>query len=251
MTRDRGLGRYAGRSRGEQRVRFLPADESSFMWTTKMHDQASLPAFGETERVLLAGAGDRAAFDQLVHHYRPALLALTFLRTRDICEAEDLVQQILVRIWRKLPGLRQPDSFLPWMKSIAANACSTWYRRTERLATSIDMMPACQLLARYDATPLEIVLSGEKQREVHRALLLLPKANRLALLMHVWGSYSYAEIAAFTDVPVTTVEGRIYRAKRQMRSILRDEGAAFLRSGPCHAPSDATKESDHDKPEAE
>jgi DNA-directed RNA polymerase specialized sigma24 family protein len=96
--------------------------------------------------------------------------------------------------------------------------------------------------------PLEVVLSGEKQRELHRALLLLPQANRLALLMHVWGNYSYAEIAAFTEVRVTTVEGRIYRAKRQMQRLLYDEGTAFLTSRPDYPMSETTKERLHDKP---
>jgi type II secretory pathway component PulF len=47
-------------------------------------------------------------------------------------------------------------------------------------------------------------------------------------MMHVWGDYSYKEIALFTGVELTTVEGRIHRAKRQLRQLLRDEGAEFL-----------------------
>jgi RNA polymerase sigma factor (sigma-70 family) len=213
-----------------------------------MHDKATLPPSWDTERVLLACAGDGAAFDQLVHHYRPVLLALTFLRTRNIYEAEDLVQQILIRAWQKLPGLHQPALFLPWIKTIAANACSTWYRRCSPQTTSLDTEPVCRLLADGAPKPLEIALSGEKQRELHRALLLLPHANRLALLMHVWGNYSYAEIAAFTEVRVTTVEGRIYRAKRQMQQLLRDQGAAFLTSRPGHPTPETTKEHRNDEP---
>src|SRR5579884_1980638 len=213
-----------------------------------MDNKATLPPSWDTEQVLLAGAGDRAAFDALVRHYRPVLLALTFLRTRNLYDAEDLVQEILLRVWQKLPGLHQPALFLPWMKTIAVNACRTWVRRRTAQTTSLDTESACQLLADGAPKPLETVLSGEKQRELHRALLQLPQANRLALLMHVWGDYSYAEIAAFTEVRVTTVEGRIYRAKRQLQPLLRDEGAAFLtsRSGPSMPVT--TKEPGNDKP---
>lgn len=213
-----------------------------------MDNKATLPPSWDTERVLLAGAGDRTAFDQLVCHYRPVLLALTFLRTRNLCEAEDLVQEILLRVWQKLPGLHQPALFLPWMKTITANACSTWYRRRPSQMTSLETEPACRFLEDAAPKPVEIVLSGEKQRELHRALLLLPQANRLALLMHVWGDYSYAEIAAFTEVRATTVEGRIYRAKRQMQYLLRDEGTAFLTSLPGHSMPGTTKEPGNDKP---
>jgi RNA polymerase sigma-70 factor (ECF subfamily) len=214
-----------------------------------MPNKAATPPSWDTELILLACAGDRTAFDQLVPHYRPVLLGLTFLRTRDLCEAEDLVQEILLRVWQKLPGLHIPALFLPWMKTIAANTCSTWYRRRPAQTTSLDTEPTRQLLADGATKPLEIVLSGEKQRELHRALLLLPQANRLALLMHVWGDYSYAEIAALTEVPVTTVEGRIYRAKRQMQRLLYDEGTAFLTSSPSHPIPETTKEHTHDKPE--
>jgi RNA polymerase sigma factor (sigma-70 family) len=212
-----------------------------------MQNEAKLPQSWGAEQILLASAGDRAAFDQLVHHYRPVLLALTFLRTRDICEAEDLVQEILLRVWQKLPGLHIPRLFLPWIKTIAANACSTWYRRHPTPVTSLDTEPTCQLIADRAPKPLETLLSREKQRELHRALLLLPQANRLALLMHVWGNYSYAEIAAFTEVRVTTVEGRIYRAKRQMQRLLYDEGTAFLSSRPDHTMPETTKESINDR----
>lgn len=213
--------------------------------------RVTLAQDGEAEQVMLACAGDRAAFDQLVRRYRPVLLALTFLRTRDLSEAEDLVQAILLRVWQKLPGLRQPAFFLPWIKTIAANVCSTWYRRRPPLTTSLDTEPACQLRADNAPKPIEVVLSGEKQRELHRALLLLPQANRLALLMHVWGSYSYAEIATFTEVRVTTVEGRIYRAKRQMQRLLRDEGTAFFTSHSGHPTPEITKEPGNDHSEDE
>ena len=134
------------------------------------------------------------------------------------------------------------------MKTIAANLRSTWYRRRPAHSTSLDTEPLSQLIANAASNPLEIVLTNEKQRELHRALLLLPQANRLALLMHVWGNYSYAEIAAFTEVRVTTVEGRIYRAKRHMQRLLYDEGSAFLTGRPGHAMSETTKEHTHDKP---
>jgi hypothetical protein len=75
--------------------------------------------------------------------------------------------------------------------------------------------------------PLDELLAREQQRSLRQALVALPVANRVALLMHVWGDYSYQEIAAFTGVPVTTVEGRIHRARRQLRGLLRDEAGGL------------------------
>ncbi len=133
------------------------------------------------------------------------------------------------------------------MKTIATNTCSTWYRRRTFQTSSLDTEPICQILKDKAPTPLEIVLSGEKQRELHRALLLLSAANRLALLMHVWEDYSYMEIAAFTEVSVSTVEGRIYRAKRQMQRLLFDEGSALFSSHPGNSMIDKMKEHRNDE----
>ncbi|HLJ56438.1 MAG TPA: RNA polymerase sigma factor [Chthonomonadaceae bacterium] len=200
------------------------------------------PASETTAWVVRACAGDAAAFARLVRHYQPVLLALTFLRTRNLCDAEDRVQEILLRVWRKLPGLRNPDLFRPWMRAIAANACGRWGLYRPIQTASLDTEPACLTLERGAARPLDALMSAEKQRELHRVLLQIPAANRLALLMHEWGGYSHAQIADFTEVRATTVEGRIYRAKQQLRSLLRDGGAALCDSRPASPMPDYLEE---------
>jgi RNA polymerase sigma-70 factor (ECF subfamily) len=179
----------------------------------------------ETALVRRAQAGDREAFDRLAQHYRAVLRALAFLRTGDMQEAEDLAQDVLTRAWQKLPTLQDPALFLPWIKAIAANACNSWYRRSRPWPDSLsinDRHPADPGLS-----PPAALLAREKQRELRQALAALPEANRLALMMHVWGGYSYEDIARVAGVQVSTVEGRIYRAKRQLRRLLLDEGVEF------------------------
>ncbi|MDQ2688237.1 MAG: sigma-70 family RNA polymerase sigma factor [Armatimonadota bacterium] len=173
-----------------------------------------------TALVRQAQSGDRTAFDRLADRYRPLVRALTFVRTGDMAEAEDLAQDVLLRAWRKLPSLHDPARFLPWLRAIAANACHSWFRRA-RPASLSD--PANERLSAAGPVPLDALLARERQRELRQALVALPDTNRTALLMHVWGEYSYEEIAAATGVRVTTIEGRIYRAKKQLRRLLRDE----------------------------
>jgi RNA polymerase sigma-70 factor (ECF subfamily) len=188
----------------------------------------SQPDRWAVDLVRRAQAGDRAAFDQLARHYRGSLLALAFLRTSDMEAAEDLVQDVLTRAWQKLPTLQEPASFVTWLRTIVINACRSWYRRSPPRPLSLEEGEAPLLPAARGQQPLERLLDRERQRELRQALVALPEANRLALMMHVWGDYSYKEIALFTGVELTTVEGRIHRAKRQLRQLLRDEGAEFL-----------------------
>jgi RNA polymerase sigma factor (sigma-70 family) len=182
-------------------------------------------AFEEREPALVrrARAGDRTAFDGLARHHRASLLAVAFLRTSDMEAAEDLVQEVLTRAWQKLPDLHDCAAFVPWLRVILANACRSWYRRARPEPMSLEAEADRQLLADRRPQPLQVLLAREQQRSLRQALVALPVANRVALLMHAWGDYSYEEIAAFTGVPVTTVEGRIHRARRQLRRLLRDE----------------------------
>lgn len=173
-----------------------------------------------------AQGGDRAAFNALASHHRPLLFALAFLRTSHTEEAEDLVQEILLKAWEKLPTLHSPALFLPWLKAITANACTSWHRRSRFLPKLLDAEAASGLTSDR-GRPLEQLLLREQQRELHDVLLMLPEANRVALLMHVWGGSSYDDIAASVGVPATTVEGRIYRARRQLERLLREAPPAI------------------------
>lgn len=168
-----------------------------------------------------AQGGDRAAFNELARHHRPLLFALAFLRTSHREEAEDLVQEVLLRAWQSLPTLQDPRLFLPWLKAIAANAYTSWHRRARSVPAALGAEATATLIA-DKGRPLELLLQRERQRELHQALLALPEANRVALLMYAWGGASYEDIAAAAGVPATTVEGRIYRARRQLGRLLRD-----------------------------
>jgi RNA polymerase sigma-70 factor (ECF subfamily) len=172
--------------------------------------------------VAQAQAGDRTAFDRLVVRYRGLLRAMAFLRTSDQEAAEDLVQTVLATAWAKLPTLEHPAAFKGWLTRIMANACTDWHRRRGQWPASLeeidDELPTPPALA-----PPAVLLAREKSRRLRAALLSLSPENRLALLLHLWDGCPYAEIARLLDIPLTTVEGRIYRAKTQLRRLLTDD----------------------------
>jgi RNA polymerase sigma factor (sigma-70 family) len=187
----------------------------------------------ETELVRRARAGDRAAFDRLAERYRAALRAMAFLRTSDREAAQDLAQEALARAWAALPTLREPGAFLAWLKRIAARACLDWHRPPRPELLSLDDEGLSRLPAEAALQPLAILLARERQRALRQALASLPDANRVALLMHVWEGASYEEIAAFTGVAVSTVEGRLYRARKQLRRLLLDDEDSLFGRPTC------------------
>lgn len=183
----------------------------------------------DAELVERAQSGDAEAFAEVAARYRPALVALAFDRTRNLDDAEDLAQEALARAFERLPELAHAASFPAWLRAIAGNLCATWARRPRALALTETEPDRADVVA--------AAIARCEQREIARALQALPTANRHALLMHVWCDMPYERIAAFLGVPVTTVEGRIFRARDRLRRSLMTK-VTTLRSRHRKEPTD-------------
>ena len=171
----------------------------------------------ELELIRCAQIGDHVAFDVLADRYRALILAITFLRTGSREEAEDLTQEVVAKAWLHLPGLKEPSAFVAWLKRIAANACRDWYRKAPWPESLTDLS---KHIAVNMPGPDEIVVRNDRQFQLRQALLALPEKNRLTLLLFTWGGYSYERIAELLEIPLTTVEGRIYRARQQLKRLM-------------------------------
>ncbi len=171
-----------------------------------------------------AQRGNRRAFDELARRWREPVLATVRARVEDRETAEDIVQEVLTRVWDRLATLRDPQAFPAWLHVIAVHACGMWLRRRPQTAAQLEDTE----VADPGPDPLEMVLAEETRTHWRDALLALPEDNRRALVLHVWGRYSYEEIAARLRVPLTTVEGRIFRARAQVRRLLGQEETPFM-----------------------
>jgi len=100
-------------------------------------------------------------------------------------------------------------------------ACSTWCRRPREWPISLDDTILINHLSGQGLQPSEVIFQRLRDEELRSTLRSIPETNRIALLMSVWSESSYKQIAEFTGVPISTVEGRIHRAKSQLQRRLR------------------------------
>ena len=170
-----------------------------------------------------AAAGSREAFDELVLRLQGPVLNLVRAMTAGDGDAEDLAQEAFVRAWRSIASFRSDSTFRTWVFGIAINVVRTHRGKRARLRRLFWSPPAeepcIDPLDRASADDgIEAPLA---MREViDRALATLPEDMRAAVVLRDVQGLDYREIAATLDLPIGTVESRIFRARQRLRPLL-------------------------------
>ncbi|MEO7060894.1 MAG: sigma-70 family RNA polymerase sigma factor [Lapillicoccus sp.] len=185
--------------------------------------QGAARALAQTTLVTRAQDGDVAAFERLARSYEAELVRLGYRMLSDLGEAQDAVQDTLLVAWRKLPTVRDPAAFHAWIYQLMTRRCLNLLRqRARRRTTSAvdeDLDRAQQ--ARATPTPTGEEPAALAQVQAMRdgltlALTALPAEQRACWVLHNLHHLSYPEIAYAIGVPVSTVRGRIARARAQL-----------------------------------
>ena len=167
-----------------------------------------------------AAGGNREAFDELVRRHQGAMITLARVLTAGRGEAEDLAQEVFVRAWRSLRSFRGDSTFRTWLHRVAINVIRTSQTRQGRLAR-LFVARAADQDPRDPASGEEPVDATLARRQViDRALAALPEELRVAVMLRDVQGLEYKEIAAALDVPIGTVESRIFRARQKLKPLL-------------------------------
>jgi RNA polymerase sigma-70 factor (ECF subfamily) len=180
----------------------------------------------DADRALVdaAAAGDREAFDELVRRHQSAIVGLARSLTGGSVDAEDVAQEVFVRAWRSIARFRGDSAFRTWLHRIALNVVSSHHGRLARVRRFF-RFPAVQSEAETD--PLESAADRVDLEErivvrdaIDRALATLPEELRVAVVLRDVQGLEYREIAQLLDVPMGTVESRIFRGRQRLRPLL-------------------------------
>jgi len=165
--------------------------------------------------------GERAAFGELALRYQDRLFSSMIGVTGSAEEAEDVVQDALVRAFLKLDSFQQNSQFFTWLYRIAFNVALSRHRR-RRSRISIDQNREATGAEPIDdgETPYEPMLRRERVEMVQRALSQLTDQHRAILILREMDECSYEEIAEILDISIGTVRSRISRARGQLKLAL-------------------------------
>lgn len=183
-------------------------------------DDDALESWDDASLVGRATSGDEQAFAVLVRRYQAPIFRHTLRLTRDRRTAEDVAQEAFVTAWRRLPTLAKAESFRSWLYQIATRR-SIDLARARQPEQPLDGLGTVVEPAAPEPGP---ELRHEQRAQLaHLSAVLaeLPLGQRAAWTLREIDDLSYEEIAVVLDVPVSTVRGRIARARQELTERMR------------------------------
>ena len=181
---------------------------------------ASLESDALIERCL---QGDQSAWEAVVRQYwrRVFNVAYKFVGRHD--EAEDLTQDVFLKVFRSLATFDRRANFQTWLISVSRNLCIDHYRsvRTERETIDRDVRSDDLASASPDVSPLAALERRDLAEQLREALRHLPDSLRAAVVMRDMQELSYQEIADRLALPEGTVKSRINRGRHELARQIR------------------------------
>jgi RNA polymerase sigma-70 factor, ECF subfamily len=184
---------------------------------------ASAVDFALMERI---GGGDHSAFRQLVERHQHAVIGTVAKMLGNPSEAEDIAQQVFLRIWRHAKRYRPDAKFTTYLFTITRNLVFNETRRKGR-KKEISSEEREESSHRHvedspDRQPDSQVLQAELQSAVDQAISQLPEVQRMAVVLRRYDQLSYEEIAAVLNLSVSAVKSLLFRARTALRESLSD-----------------------------
>jgi RNA polymerase sigma-70 factor (ECF subfamily) len=168
-------------------------------------------------------AGDEASFELLLQRYRTPLIHFLQRMVRDEGLAEDLAQEVFLRVYRARKEYSPSAKFTTWLFRIATNLALNALRDSRHRQTDVSLDATTD----EDAGPMEIP-SGEKLIEerlveqdranfIRRAIVRLPEKQRVAVLLHKYQEMDYGEIARVLECSESALKSTLFRAYETLR----------------------------------
>ena len=168
-------------------------------------------------------AGDERAFEELIESHQSPVIRTIAKMLGDASTAEDLAQQVFIRVWQSAPRYAATAKFTTWLMTITRNLVFNETRRRGRAR----FFP----MEHEDGSPREIpdaislepgrnLEEKELQKAIEEAVASLPEQQRLALILRRYEGMDYEEIADVLETTIPSVKSLLFRAREALRSRL-------------------------------
>ena len=180
-------------------------------------------ARSDVQLMLDVKAGDDASFELLLQKYRTPLVSFLYRMVRDLATAEDLAQEVFLRVYRARKKYAPNAKFTTWLFRIATNLALNTLRdaRYRQMEVSLDQpaedeRPAMELPDRQPGVEQEL-MARDRAARIRRAIQALPEKQRAAVLLHKYYELDYDQIARILDCSESALKSLLFRAYETLR----------------------------------
>jgi RNA polymerase sigma-70 factor (ECF subfamily) len=179
-----------------------------------MANDRTLRESGVTERFLVSP--NEESFTDLFRVFTPQLVAFFRLRGCEVALSEDLTQEVMLTVYRKAAQVRDRSLFRAWLFKIARNALCRQYGKQSREVETVDLANVAGSLVASSNKP-----AGTAAFEFHDWMAFLESREREAVTLRFVEEWEYHEIAAAKNIPIGTVQWRVFNAKKKLAPLLK------------------------------
>jgi RNA polymerase sigma-70 factor (ECF subfamily) len=200
-------------------VSFYPSSAFPFM-TADKKDREEGQLSSLSSLILRSQRGDEQAMEEIYDRYKKPLYNLAYRYTFDRVAAEDLLQDIFIKIFSHLKDVQKKETFVAWMYRIAINTCYSFLRRRrsrDRQMIALSEVEGKKEEAVYDEHEESLA------KPLDGALRELPERLRAVFLLHDVQGYKHEEIGRMLGVSVGTSKSQLFKARMRIREWLREK----------------------------
>lgn len=167
--------------------------------------------------------GQQEYFSILVERYKDRIYTMAYNYTNSTSEAEDLAQEVFVKIYKKLSYFNARSKFSTWVYKVCMNVCVDWHRKNKKWKMIQLKQKTEDLFEDLDAKSLQvedIVINNENREVFNRILMNLKEQYKFAIILYYCQGVSIAQISEILGMPEKTVYTRIRRGRKQLSDLM-------------------------------
>ena len=184
----------------------------------------------DVDLVVHCQQGERLALEALVKRYQKIVFAMLYQLAPDWHDIADLAQEVFIRVYKHIGGLRNPKTFRAWLNQITLNLFYDELRKRPKKAATISLdrivnendEEYSKEFPDLNQGPAEVILNQELASFIREAMNELPEQFRTAIVLRELQGLSYEEIAEALSCELGTVKSRIARARARLQIMLKN-----------------------------